>query len=575
MIQIHGKSAAPGVAFGPLYFYKSESVPISHKKIKDPLAEWQRYLVARDLAVSQLGALAEKARIQGGDTAALVFETHQLMVEDEDFEQRIREDIFENLNNASSAVCNASSYYQTMFNNMDGLYMKARAIDMRDIARRLNDILLGRIRGTLHTEVPVILVADDLTPSDTIQLDKNMVLGFVTSQGSPAGHTAILARSLGIPAVVEVGDLLKRRNRGREAAIDGDAGLVIVNPDHRTRERLEQKQAQQAHRRELLTRLKGKENITQDGRAVSLVCNITTPEDLEAVKENDGGGVGLFRSEFLYLRQNDYPSEEDQFLAYREAALQMRGKSVIIRTLDIGADKQAGYFNMEPEPNPAMGMRALRLCLTRPGVFRTQLRAIYRASAFGKLAIMFPIVTAVWELREARKMCQIVMAELEQEGIPYDKNVPLGIMIETPAAVFISDRLAHECDFFSIGTNDLLQYTTACDRQTSGVSRFYDPHHPALLRAIKMVVDSAHAAGIWVGVCGELASDLSMVQTLLALGVDELSVSPGSVLEVRDIIRKTNVSAIRGECVEEIFRDTEREETGEDAGMDTWFASDY
>ena len=374
--------------------------------------------------------------------------------------------------------------------------------------------------------------------------------------------------------MVEVGDLLKRRNRGREAAIDGDAGLVIVNPDHRTRERLEQKQAQQAHRRELLTRLKGKENITQDGRAVSLVCNITTPEDLEAVKENDGGGVGLFRSEFLYLRQNDYPSEEDQFLAYREAALQMRGKSVIIRTLDIGADKQAGYFNMEPEPNPAMGMRALRLCLTRPGMFRTQLRAIYRASAFGKLAIMFPIVTAVW-LREARKMCQIVMAELEQEGIPYDKNVPLGIMIETPAAVFISDRLAHECDFFSIGTNDLLQYTTACDRQTSGVSRFYDPHHPALLRAIKMVVDSAHAAGIWVGVCGELASDLSMVQTLLALGVDELSVSPGSVLEVRDIIRKTNVSAIRGECVEEIFRDTEREETGEDAGMDTWFASDY
>ena len=402
-----------------------------------------------------------------------------------------------------------------------------------------------------------------------------MVLGFVTSQGSPAGHTAILARSLGIPAVVEVGDLLKRRNRGREAAIDGDAGLVIVNPDHRTRERLEQKQAQQAHRRELLTRLKGKENITQDGRAVSLVCNITTPEDLEAVKENDGGGVGLFRSEFLYLRQNDYPSEEDQFLAYREAALQMRGKSVIIRTLDIGADKQAGYFNMEPEPNPAMGMRALRLCLTRPGMFRTQLRAIYRASAFGKLAIMFPIVTAVWELREARKMCQIVMAELEQEGIPYEKNVPLGIMIETPAAVFISDRLAHECDFFSIGTNDLLQYTTACDRQTSGMSRFYDPHHPALLRAIKMVVDSAHAAGIWVGVCGELASDLSMVQTLLALGVDELSVSPGSVLEVRDIIRKTNVSAIREECVEEIFRDTEREKTGEDAGMDTWFASDY
>lgn len=575
MIQIHGKSAAPGVAFGPLYFYKTESVPISHKKIKDPLAEWQRYLVARDLAVSQLGALAEKARLQGGDTAALVFETHQMMVEDEDFEQRIHEDIFKNYCNASTAVCNASNYYQNMFNQMDGLYMKARAIDMRDIARRLNDILLGRIRGTLHTEVPVILVADDLTPSDTIQLDKSMVLGFVTSQGSPTGHTAILARSLGIPAVVEVGDLLTRRNRGREAAIDGETGLVVVNPDRITRENLEKKQQKLARRRELLERLKGKDNVTLDGRAVSLVCNITTPEDLPAVKENDGGGVGLFRSEFLYLRQNDYPSEEDQFQAYREAALQMRGHTVIIRTLDIGADKQASYFNIEPEPNPAMGMRALRLCLTRPGMFRTQLRAIYRASIYGKLAIMFPIVTAVWELREARKMCQLVMAELEQEGIAYDKSVPLGIMIETPAAVFISDRLAHECDFFSIGTNDLLQYTTACDRQASGVSRFYDPHHPALLRAIKMVVDNAHRAGIWVGVCGELASDLSMVQSLLALGVDELSVSPGSVLEVRDIIRKTDLGAMRSQCIEEIFRDTEREETDTTPGMANWFANDY
>ncbi len=575
MIQIHGKSAAPGVAFGPLYFFKHERAAISHKKIKDPEAEWKRYQVARDEAVRQLGTLAEKARRQGGDTAALVFETHQMMAEDEDFEQHIHEDIFENLCNASMAVENASTFYQEMFNNMDGLYMKARAIDMRDIARRLNDILLGRTQSTLHTEVPVILVADDLTPSDTIQLDKSMILGFITSQGSPSGHTAILARSLGIPAVVEVGDLLKRRNRGREAIIDGSAGMVIVHPDQHTREVFLQKQEQLARRHELLTRLKGKENITQDGRAVSLVCNITTPEDLEAVKENDGGGVGLFRSEFLYLRQNDYPTEEEQFLAYREAALQMRGKTVIIRTMDIGADKQAPYFNMEPEPNPAMGVRALRLCLTRPGMFRTQLRAIYRASAFGKLAIMFPIVTAVWEVREARKMCQIVMAELEQEGIPYDKGVPLGIMVETPAAVLISDRLAHECDFFSIGTNDLLQYTTACDRQASGVSRFSYPHHPALLRAIRMVVDSGHAAGIWVGVCGELASDLSMVQTLLALGVDELSVSPGCVLEVRDIIRKTNLRAIRSKCMEEIFRDTEREETEGETGMDSWFANDY
>lgn len=562
MLQIHGKSASPGVAFGPLYFYKSESMPIDRSKTDDPLAEWQRYLVARDLAVSQLGALAEKARLQGGDTAALVFETHQMMVEDEDFEQHIHNDIFENHCNASDAVCNASGFYQDMFQNMDGLYMKARAIDMRDIARRLNDILLGRNRGTLHTRVPVILVADDLTPSDTIQMDRNMVLGFVTSQGSPTGHTAILARSLGIPAVVEVGDLLTRRNRGREAAIDGETGMVIVNPDRDTRLRLQHKQEQLIRRRELLTRLKGKPNVTLDGRAVSLVCNITTPEDLEAVKENDGGGVGLFRSEFLYLRQNDYPTEEEQFLAYREAAMQMKGRTVIVRTMDIGADKQAEYFNIEPEPNPAMGVRALRLCLTRPNMFRTQLRAIYRASAFGKMAILFPMVAAVWEVREARKMCQMVMAELEQEGVRYDKDVPLGIMIETPAAVFISDRLARECDFFSIGTNDLLQYITACDRQASGVSRFYDPHHPALLRAIKMVVDNAHAVGIWVGVCGELASDLSMVETLLALGVDELSVSPGSVLEVRDIIRRTDLSQVRGRQIEEIFRNTEKEETG-------------
>lgn len=557
MIQVTGKGASRGVAIGPLYFYKNVQSVIDRHRVEDPLAEWQRYLVARDVALMQLSELTEQARTRGGDTAALVFETHQLMIEDEDFESAIHTAIVEECANASMAVCDVSHYYIEMFNGMDTDYMRARAMDMRDIARRLNDILLGRIRGAINSDHPIILVADDLTPSDTIQMDKSKILGFVTGGNTVSGHMAILARSMGIPAVVGVGALLTSRNSGREAIIDGETGMVYVDPDEITRARMEEKQAELQRKAELLQRLKGKENVTADGRGITLVCNITSPADVDAVKENDGGGVGLFRSEFLYLARNDYPSEEDQFEAYKEVALKMRGSQVVIRTLDIGADKQAPYFDLEPDPNPAMGLRALRFCLTRPGMFRTQLRAIYRASAFGQLAIMFPIITSVWELREAKRMCNMVKAELEQEGIPYDENMPLGIMVETPAAVFMSDRLAAECDFFSLGTNDLLQYTIACDRQANGLSRFYDPHHPALLRSIKYVVDNAHKAGIWVGVCGELASDLDMVETLLALDVDELSVAPNCVLQVRDIIRRTDLRVSRRKILDEIFSPTE------------------
>lgn len=557
MIQVTGKGASHGVAIGPLYFYKNVQSVIDRHRVEDPLAEWQRYLVARDVALMQLGELTEQARARGGDTAALVFETHQLMIEDEDFESAIHTAIVQECANASMAVCDVSHYYIEMFNGMDTDYMRARAMDMRDIARRLNDILLGRIRGAINSDRPIILVADDLTPSDTIQMDKSKILGFVTGGNTVSGHMAILARSLGIPAVVGVGTLLTSRNSGREAIIDGETGMVYVDPDENIRAAMLEKQADLQRKAELLQRLKGKENVTADGRGITLVCNITSPADVEAVKENDGGGVGLFRSEFLYLARNDYPTEEDQFEAYKEVALKMRGSQVVIRTLDIGADKQAPYFDLEPDPNPAMGLRALRFCLTRPGMFRTQLRAIYRASAYGQLAIMFPIITSVWELREAKRMCNVVKAELEQEGIPYDEALPIGIMVETPAAVFMSDRLAAECDFFSLGTNDLLQYTIACDRQANGLSRFYDPHHPALLRSIKYVVDNAHKAGIWVGVCGELASDLDMVETLLALDVDELSVAPNSVLQVRDIIRRTDLRKARQKILDEIFSPSE------------------
>ncbi len=545
MVTIQGKGVSTGVAIGPLYFYRRVSGNIRRYTVEDTEAEWRRFKEAQGTAIEQLGALAEKAREEAGDDAALLFETHQMMAEDLDFEEAIQDLIKEQALNAEAAVTDTSVQFAEMFANMDDEYMQARAADVKDVSRRILSILQGAQEGGIDSPVPVILAADDLAPSETVQLDKSKILGFVTAGGSSSSHTAILARTMGIPAIIGVGDALKPEMEGREVILDGGTGEVVVEADALVRDAMLKKREEQLELKRLLESLKGQENVTLDGQKVKVYCNIGSPDDIAAVKNNDGGGVGLFRSEFLYLKCDDYPDEETQFQAYREALSAMEGKMVIIRTLDIGADKQIEYFHLDKEENPAMGMRALRICLTRPEIFRTQLRALYRASAYGKLGIMFPMVTSLWEVQECKRACQAVVQELKDEGIPYDQDVQIGIMVETPAAVTMSDQLARYVDFFSIGTNDLTQYTLACDRQSSVLGKFFDPHHPAVLRAIKTVTDNAHRYGKWVGICGELAADLEMTETFLAIGVDELSVSPSAVLPLRNAIRKTDVSKIR------------------------------
>ena len=470
----------------------------------------------------------------------MLFETHQMMAEDLDYEEAIEQRITEEKMNAEAAIADTAEQFAAMFEAMDDTYMQARAADVKDVSRRLLDILSGAVAGGIASDVPVILAADDLAPSETVQLDKSKILGFITAGGSGSSHTAILARTMGIPAIVGVGGALKAEYAGRPVIIDGATGNVVIDPDDMTRDRLMKKREEQLRLQRLLETLKGQPNVTKDGKSIRVYCNIGSPEDVHAVQVNDGGGIGLFRSEFLYLNCEDYPTEDQQFEAYKQVLSDMEGKEVIIRTLDIGADKQIGYFNLPHEDNPAMGMRALRICLSRPEVFRTQLRALYRASAYGKLGIMFPMVTNVWEVREAKRLCEEVKRDLKTEGIPYSEDVSLGIMIETPAAVMLSDRLAKEVDFFSIGTNDLTQYTLACDRQNNDLGRFYDPHHPAVLRMIRLVTQNAHKNGIWVGICGELGADLTLTETFLAIGVDELSVSPRAVLPLRNAIRMTD-----------------------------------
>ena len=470
----------------------------------------------------------------------MLFETHQMMAEDLDYEEAIEQRITEEKMNAEAAIADTAEQFAAMFEAMDDSYMQARAADVKDVSRRLLDILSGAVAGGIASDVPVILAADDLAPSETVQLDKSKILGFITAGGSGSSHTAILARTMGIPAIVGVGGALKAEYAGRPVIIDGATGNVVIDPDDMTRDRLMKKREEQLRLQRLLETLKGQPNVTKDGKSIRVYCNIGSPEDVHAVQVNDGGGIGLFRSEFLYLNCEDYPTEDQQFEAYKQVLSDMEGKEVIIRTLDIGADKQIGYFNLPHEDNPAMGMRALRICLSRPEVFRTQLRALYRASAYGKLGIMFPMVTNVWEVREAKRLCEEVKRDLKAEGIPYSEDVSLGIMIETPAAVMLSDRLAKEVDFFSIGTNDLTQYTLACDRQNNDLGRFYDPHHPAVLRMIRLVTQNAHKNGIWVGICGELGADLTLTETFLAIGVDELSVSPRAVLPLRNAIRMTD-----------------------------------
>ena len=546
---VQGKGVSQGVAQGVIYFYHRTEGQVEARQDCDPAAEQARLTQARAAAGQALLDMAETARVQAGDSAAQLFETHAMFLEDEDYTGAMDELAAQGYN-AEYAVQQAGAQFAAMLAEMDDPYMQARAADVKDVTGRVLNLLLGVVEGGIDWDQPVILAADDLAPSETIQLDKSKILAIATQGGSGNSHTAILARTMGIPAVCGLGEAFNESYHGKEAYIVGETGQVIFDPDPETLQSLETRRAQQEERQELLRSMVGQEDVTLDGRKIKLYCNIGSPEDVAAVLANDGRGVGLFRSEFLYLASEDYPTEEEQFQAYKKAAVDMKGKRVIVRTLDIGADKQVDYFDLNKEENPAMGLRAIRICLNRPEVFRTQLRALYRASAFGKIAIMFPMIASVWEVKECRRACQKVMDELSAEGIPFREDTELGIMIETPAAVFMAPELAKLVDFFSVGTNDLTQYTLACDRQCNDLGKFFDPHHPAVLRALKMAADAAHEAGIWIGICGELGADASLLPTFLALGIDELSVSPTAVLPLRAAIRKS----IAGTCDLELLK---------------------
>ena len=553
MITIQGMGVSAGIGMGPLHFYTRAATTAESHTAEDANEQWRRFKDAQADAMAQLDALAEKARREVGNDAALLFETHRMMAGDMDYEEAVKEMIREGKLCAESAVSCAGEQFAQMFESMDDSYMRARAADVKDVSRRILTILCGgKPGGAVHSGVPVLLAADDLAPSETLQMDKTKIIGFITAQGFAVSHTAILARAMGIPAVVGVGEQLRPEYEGRQAIVDGGAGVVIIDPNEETRACMMKEQEKQRAYQRTLTALKGKENVTLDGQRVRVCCNIGAVEDGQSVLENDGEGIGLFRSEFLYLGAKDYPSEQEQFEAYRTVLSAMEEREVIVRTCDVGADKSIGYFGLPAEENPAMGMRALRISLSCPDVFRTQLRALCRASIYGNLSIMFPMVTSVWEIREAKALVEQVKAELREEGLPCSDSIGIGAMIETPAAALISDRLSKEVDFFSCGTNDLTQYTLACDRQNGSLNRFYDPHHLAVLRLMKMVADNAHKSGIWVGVCGELAADEQILETLLAIGVDELSVSPGEVLPLRNAIRRADMSGKRERILGEL-----------------------
>lgn len=544
MEQIFGKGVSKGVAAGPISFYRRASGVIPRHEVSDTAAELERFRAARETAKEQLAKLYDKALAEAGEDAAMLFEAHQMMLDDLDFVESIEGMIENDRVNAEAAVSDTGVQFAAMFAAMDDSYMQARAADIRDISARVIGILTGEGESGIVSDVPCIVAADDLAPSETVQLDKALILGFITAGGSANSHTAILARTMGIPAIIGAGDALQPEMEGKYAIIDGQTGEAVIEPDDAERERLLKKQAKEKALKELLDQLKGKPNVTKDGRNVMVYCNIGSPADIDAVLQNDGGGIGLFRSEFLYLQGSDYPTEDEQFEAYKTVAERMGGRRVIIRTLDIGADKQADYFHLDKEENPAMGLRAIRICLTRPEVFRTQLRALYRASAYGKIAIMFPMITSVWEVQEIKRICRNIRAELAEEGVSMADKVELGIMIETPAAVMMSAELAREVDFFSVGTNDLTQYTLAVDRQGVGLDRFFDAHHPAVLRMLRMAAENAHKAGIWIGICGELGADAELIETFLSMGIDELSVSPSAVLPLRSAIRSIDTTTL-------------------------------
>ena len=542
-----GKSVFGGVAIGKVLVYKKGEQQVKRYRVTDTGAESQRFEDAKAEAVEQLKALYAKAVKEVGEASAAIFEIHQMMLDDLDYLDSIHNMIETQEVNAEYAVATTGDNFAMMFSSMDDAYMKERAADVKDVSERILAILSGGAKSTVATDEPSIIVADDLAPSETVQLDKDKVLAFVTVHGSSNSHTAILARTMGIPALIGTPVDLESVD-GKTAVVDGYAGIFYVDPDEETVKTMEEKRQKDLEQKELLQNLKGKENITLDGQKVMLYANIGNIKDLAMVLQNDAAGIGLFRSEFIYLEKDDYPTEEEQFKIYRAVAETMAGKKVVIRTLDIGADKQASYFNMDHEENPALGYRAIRICLTRPDIFKTQLRALFRASAYGNISIMYPMITSVDEVKKIKKIVEEVKAELTSQGIAFE-NVEQGIMIETPAAVMVSEALAKEVDFFSIGTNDLTQYTLAIDRQNPKLEDFYDPHHPAVLNMIRMTVENAHKAGIWAGICGELGADPELTKLFLSIGVDELSVSPSRVLSVRKTILETDVSKERDEQI--------------------------
>lgn len=535
---LEGKSVFGGIAIGRLSIYNKKENQVKREKITDVEAEITRFTDAKETAKEQLKGFYEKAVKEVGEVNAAIFEVHQMMLDDLDYVESITNMIRTQEVNAEFAVASTGDNFSQMFAAMDDDYMKERAADVKDISNRVISILQNAENGSMTGEEPVILLADDLAPSETVQLDKSKVLSFVTRHGSTNSHTAILARTMNIPALIGI-DFSDDVN-GKMGIVDGYTGTLYIEPDEETMKKYEAKKAEDENKKRLLLELKGKENVTLDGKKINLYANIGGVADVANALSNDAGGIGLFRSEFLYLESEDYPTEEAQFAAYKTVAENMAGKKVIIRTLDIGADKQVDYFHMEKEENPAMGYRAIRICLDRPEIFKTQLRAIYRASYYGTISIMFPMIISVKEVKRIKEIVAEVKAELTAEGIPF-KDCELGIMIETPAAVMISDLLAEEVDFFSIGTNDLTQYTLAIDRQNPKLDSFYDSHHEAILRMLQMVVDNGHKHGCWVGICGELGADTTLTSTFLKMGFDELSVSPSMILRVREEIRNTKV----------------------------------
>ena len=539
MVVINGKGVYGGIVFGKLSFFQRKDVSVRRTKIEDKEAEKKRFEKAKERTIEQLQALYDKALKEVGETNAQIFEIHQMMVEDDDYNESVNSIIDSQSVNAEYAVAVTADNFAEMFGSMEDEYMKARAADVRDISNRI----IGNFRddsGELNTaDEKTIICSDDLAPSETVQLDKSKVLAFVTTGGSANSHTAILAGTMNIPAVIGVSELTEEYS-GKNAIVDGYTGTIYIEPDEKTNEEMKKKQEEDIKKKELLQQLKGKENVTKSGRKINIYANIGGLGDIGAILMNDAGGIGLFRSEFLYLEDNDYQTEELQFLTNKKVLESMAGKKVIIRTLDIGADKKIDYFNLKKEENPALGYRAIRICLTRKEIFKTQLRALYRASVFGNLGIMFPMIISTDEVKEIKELIEEVKKELDESGIEYSDSIELGIMIETPAAVMISDELAQMVDFFSVGTNDLTQYTLAIDRQNPELDKFYNPHHEAILRMIKMAADNAHKYGKWIGICGELGADTELTDRFLEMGIDELSVSPPFVLPVRQKVRNSD-----------------------------------